>query len=51
MDTSDNNKVTTIDDIKNQIIKIRHEGRNEIDIQIATFAKIAMHPQQGIPQL
>ena len=41
----DNNKVTTIDQVKDQMTKIREKGCTEIDIQIATFAKIVMHPQ------
>ena len=47
----DNNKVTTIDQVKDQMTKVRGKGCTKIDIQIAIFAKIAMHCQQGIPQL
>ena len=37
--------------MKDQITKVRGKGCTEIDIKIATIAKIVIHPQQGIPQL
>ena len=47
-----NNKpVKTIDEIHQQIQHIRENGMETIDEQIATFHKIVMYPQQGIPQL
>ena len=47
----DNNAVKTIDQVKNQITIAREKGYKQVDIQIATFEKISMHPQLGVPQL
>ena len=37
--------------IHQQIQDIREKGTETIGVQIATFHKIVMQPQQGIPQL
>ena len=47
----DNNEVKTIDEVKNQINIAREKRCKDVDIQIATFETISMHPQLGIPQL
>ena len=43
-----NNPVQTIDQVKYEITNARNKALTTVDIQIATFEKIAMHPQQGI---
>ena len=46
-----NNEVKTIDEVKNQINIAREKRYKDVDIQIATFETIFMHPQLGVPQL
>ena len=42
-----NNPVQTIHQVKGEITNARNKALTTVDIQIATFEKIAMHPQQG----